>query len=85
VGITPHRLFASDLAHALGLREDVLQRYFLHARQKNAFFILVTLARPESRGEFCVTSKDPYKAPIIDPKFLSHPNDLPVMIEGIQR
>lgn len=87
-GLTPHRMFYSDIGHAFGIREDILHRYYGDATGKeNAFFIMVTLARPVSKGDFCVPRNDPYKPPVIDPNYLMDPEgqDVRVMIEGIHR
>ena len=39
---------------------------------------------PKSRGEIRITSSDPSAHPLIDPKYLSDPQDLEVMIDGLQ-
>ncbi|MEZ5716225.1 MAG: GMC family oxidoreductase N-terminal domain-containing protein [Paracoccaceae bacterium] len=41
--------------------------------------------RPWSRGEVFLTSADPMEAPGIDPKFLSDPRDLDIMIKGARK
>ena len=40
------------------------------------------LLRPKSRGEVTLESSDPFADPLIDPKFLSHPDDMQDMIDG---
>ena len=40
------------------------------------------LLRPKSRGEVTLESADPFADPLIDPKFLSHPDDVKDMIDG---
>jgi choline dehydrogenase-like flavoprotein len=42
------------------------------------------IMNPQSRGTVTLRSSDPTAAPIIDPKFLSHPFDRRVMIEGLR-
>ena len=42
----------------------------------------VCVLRPESRGRVGLNSGDPMAAPLIDPQFLSHPNDLKVLMQG---
>jgi choline dehydrogenase-like flavoprotein len=39
---------------------------------------------PQSRGTISLRSSNPADAPIIDPKFLSHPFDRRVMIDGLR-
>jgi len=40
------------------------------------------LLRPKSRGEVTLESADPFADPLIDPKFLTHPDDMQDMIDG---
>ncbi len=42
----------------------------------------VCLLRPKSRGSVRLQSADPLDAPLIDPAFLEHPDDLDVLVEG---
>ena len=43
------------------------------------------LLRPKSTGEVTLRSSDPFEDPAIDPKFLSHPDDMKVMVEGYKK
>ena len=43
------------------------------------------LLRPKSRGEVTLNSADPLDNPKIDPKFLSHPDDVKDMIAGYKK
>jgi choline dehydrogenase-like flavoprotein len=40
------------------------------------------LLRPKSHGEVTLASADPFADPLIDPKFLSHPDDMRDMVDG---
>uniref|UniRef100_T1J9D4 Glucose-methanol-choline oxidoreductase N-terminal domain-containing protein n=1 Tax=Strigamia maritima TaxID=126957 RepID=T1J9D4_STRMM len=40
------------------------------------------LLRPKSRGRITIGSSDPMRAPLIDPNYLSHPDDVQVLLEG---
>jgi choline dehydrogenase len=42
------------------------------------------LARPKSQGEIRLASADTRDAPLIDPKYFSHPYDMPTLIKGTQ-
>jgi choline dehydrogenase-like flavoprotein len=42
------------------------------------------IMNPQSRGNITLESAEPLAAPLIDPRFLSHPYDQRVMIEGIR-
>jgi len=83
-GLSPHRLFSSDMANAFGIRESILHKYYSPAIGKPAFFITVSAARPYSRGDLCLTKRQHLQ---INPNYLSDPLglDLLVMKEGIQR
>ena len=50
---------------------------------ERGYGILVALLRPQSSGEVHIASADPGEAPLIDPAFLSHPNDLALLTEGL--
>jgi choline dehydrogenase-like flavoprotein len=43
------------------------------------------LLRPKSTGEVTLKSSDPFDDPLIDPNFLSHPDDMKVMIAGYKK
>lgn len=44
----------------------------------------VCLLRPSSRGTLKLASADPMAAPLIDPNFFSHPDDIPRMVAGFK-
>lgn len=44
----------------------------------------VCILRPKSRGHVRLASRDIAKAPLIDPNFLSHPDDLHILVRGAQ-
>ena len=43
-----------------------------------------SLSRPKSRGEVRLISPDPRRAPVIDPRYFSEPEDLGLMVSGIK-
>ena len=45
----------------------------------------VCLLRPKSRGEVTLNSADPLDDPLIDPKFLSHPDDVKDLVAGYKK
>jgi len=45
----------------------------------------VCLLHPKSRGSLTLASADPLAAPLIDPAFLSHPDDLARLVDGFKR
>jgi choline dehydrogenase-like flavoprotein len=45
----------------------------------------VCVLRPKSRGEVGLYDANPHSAPRIDPKFLSHPEDMSLLINGVRK
>ncbi|MBE0384499.1 hypothetical protein PCARR_b0484 [Pseudoalteromonas carrageenovora IAM 12662] len=41
--------------------------------------------RPKSRGSITLKNSDPRSAPLIDPNYLSHPDDLKIMLAGLKK
>lgn len=94
-------LFSSNIAEAGGFaktkyatdRPDI-QYHFLPAillnhGRKTAFGygygVHVCCLYPKSRGEIRLGSADPLAPAIIDPKYLTHQDDINVMIEGVRK
>jgi choline dehydrogenase-like flavoprotein len=58
-----------------------------HARRLRAghgFSCHVCLLRPKSRGAVTLAGDDPLAAPLIDPNFLDHPDDVEGMVAGFK-
>lgn len=53
--------------------------------RKDGYGILSILIHPKSRGYIGLNSKDPTKAPLIQPNLLSDSEDLKVLIKGIRK
>ena len=91
-------VMTSNLAEAGGflktdpaLEEPDIQLHFVpglvddHGRKKHfggGFSCHVCVLRPKSRGHVRLASADPNADPLIDPKFLSDPDDLDRLIKG---
>ena len=51
----------------------------------HGFTLHVTLARPQSRGQVTLAGSDP-RAPLrIDPRYFSHPEDMPTLVAGTRK
>jgi choline dehydrogenase-like flavoprotein len=50
----------------------------------HGFSCHVCLLRPHSRGSVRLASKDPQALPLVDPAFLSHPDDMARMVRGFK-
>ena len=94
-------LFTSTIAEAGGFiksKDDIeipdIQLHFLpamvvdHGRTQlwgHGLGCHMCLLRPKSRGEVTLKSSSPFDDPNIDPKFLSHPDDMKDMIKGYKK
>jgi choline dehydrogenase len=52
---------------------------------RNHFYMGHYVCRPKSRGTVTLASSDPLDRPLIDPNYLSDPDDLRLSVEGIRR
>jgi choline dehydrogenase-like flavoprotein len=76
-----------------GLATPDLQLHFVigklvdHGRKTvfgHGYSCHVCLLRPSSRGTLKLASADPMAAPLIDPNFFGHPDDMPRMVAGFK-
>ena len=51
----------------------------------DGFTILPSLIQPKSRGYVSLQSKNPNEAPIIQPNYLEHPDDLKTLVKGYHK
>ncbi|XP_023941216.2 glucose dehydrogenase [FAD, quinone] [Bicyclus anynana] len=82
VGITADR--GSHLRKTLGITDFVWDNYFSKLFDKHAATFFTLLLHPKSIGEVKIKSKDPNLPPKIDPKYLSHPNDVKTLVNGVK-
>lgn len=50
---------------------------------EHLFGIVVILGKPRSRGTLALRSRDPRDPPRLDPRYLSHPDDLETLVRGV--
>lgn len=50
----------------------------------HGYGLIPILVRPQSRGRVSLASPDPRAAPLIDPNYLDHPEDLRTLVVGMQ-
>jgi choline dehydrogenase len=50
----------------------------------HGYGLIPILVRPQSRGRVSLASPDPRAAPLIDPNYLDHPEDLRTLVDGMQ-
>ena len=59
-----------------------MKKYFKHAKGRDSFQIITSLARPMSRGEILLKDSNPQSPLIIHPKYFEVDSDLDVLVEG---
>ena len=70
-----------QLEFVIGLVDD-------HSRKLHyghGYSIHSSIMRPKSRGTIKLANNDPYAAPLIDPNYLSHQDDLNIMLLGLKK
>lgn len=60
----------------------IVDQHMRRLHLADGFSAHVCVLRPKSRGQVSLASANPSGAPLIDPAFLSHPDDLPVLMRG---
>ncbi|XP_065297882.1 4-pyridoxate dehydrogenase-like isoform X1 [Dermacentor albipictus] len=76
----PLECYLSNMA----LRKDVYDQYFLPKRGRHGFALAPLVNRPKSRGYVKLRTTNPLDQPIIDPKYLTHPDDVATAVEGVK-
>lgn len=81
-------LFISDdgrvFRHNIGVSERVWNKIYFPLVGKHCFSLFPVLLRPKSRGFIKLRSRDPHDPPIIDPKYLSHSDDVITMVNALR-
>ncbi|XP_047740855.1 glucose dehydrogenase [FAD, quinone]-like [Hyalella azteca] len=72
------------LSQAIEFKEEVYREYFAPYQGREGFGIGPMLTVPKSRGSVTLRSSDPFDQPLIDPNFLSHPDDMELFLKGIK-
>jgi len=84
VGVGVHATFGKDLDDVFSFKDNTMERYYAPYVGKDAYFFVVNLGKVKSIGEIKLKSKDEFEYPYINPRYLSHPHDVKVMIEAIK-
>nr|CAD7460745.1 unnamed protein product [Timema tahoe] len=73
------------VASVSGYTDEIYQALLGIPNSKAEIYVpLPFLQRPKSKGVIKLRSKDPFDQPIIDPKYLSHPQDVETFVEGVK-
>ena len=66
----------------VSLLRQALQEMSARDNVTNGFICIPVLLRPKSRGTIRLNTSDPFHDPLIDPKYLTHPDDLDTLVRG---
>ncbi|XP_050713623.1 glucose dehydrogenase [FAD, quinone]-like [Eriocheir sinensis] len=74
-------LFITD---GIGFTRELFSKYYKSLIGLEGFTVGPMLTRPKSRGTVKLKSRDPRDPPLIDPNYLSHPDDVTTLVRGIK-
>ncbi|KAK9497726.1 hypothetical protein O3M35_004394 [Rhynocoris fuscipes] len=74
----------SNVKRAHCLTDSFYDSVFKEINDKDVFGIFPMIMRPKSRGTIRLRSKDPLQPPLIYHGYLSHPDDVKVLREGVK-
>ena len=63
-------------AVAFNYRDDLSAKFFKIVGDHYTHGVLATLVKPQSVGSITLSNADPFSQPLIDPRYLSHPDDV---------
>ncbi|XP_049793242.1 glucose dehydrogenase [FAD, quinone]-like isoform X2 [Schistocerca nitens] len=81
----PHKDFETveRVSRVTRFRPEVHEAVFGRPVSRSEIYVqLAVLQRPRSRGSIRLRSADPLVPPVIDPRYLTHPHDVAVLVEG---
>ncbi|XP_035231009.1 glucose dehydrogenase [FAD, quinone]-like [Stegodyphus dumicola] len=68
----------------MGQRREMWEKVYKPYAYRDSYTFCPVLLRPKSRGYLKLRSADPYDPPIIDPRYLTHPQDVLTMVESMK-
>lgn len=78
---------ARHVSRLFNLKEDEMVEYYRQSELRDGVHVIVSGARPYSKGTIRLGGSSPYDRPIIDPNYLGDPEgiDFKVLKEGVQK
>ncbi|XP_067676235.1 alcohol dehydrogenase [acceptor]-like [Haliotis asinina] len=73
----------NGIAWMINVDQKIVDHLNLTSAQEG-FMALPTLLRPKSVGTIRLRSTNPFEYPVIDPNYLSHPDDVKTLIRGVR-
>ncbi|KAJ8682939.1 hypothetical protein QAD02_018731 [Eretmocerus hayati] len=74
----------TNVKNAHGLADEFYNEVFSEINNKDVFGVFPMMLRPKSRGFLKLKSKDPLDYPLIYHNYLTHPDDVNVLREGVK-
>ncbi|XP_068623780.1 glucose dehydrogenase [FAD, quinone]-like [Battus philenor] len=74
----------TQVKRAHSITDDFYEEVFGHLTNKDVFGIFPMMLRPKSRGFIKLRSKNPLEYPIMIHNYLTHPDDVGVLREGVK-
>ena len=68
----------------MGLTDELFMHVFTPHLYEDTFSYYPVLLRPKSVGYMKLRSANPFDEPIIDPKYLTHPHDVAVLVDSLK-
>lgn len=69
---------------AHGLKDEFYNEVFSEINDMDVFGVFPMILRPKSRGFIKLQSKNPFRYPLLYHNYLTHPDDVAVMREGVK-
>lgn len=66
------------------INDRLYQQVYKPFENTDSFSMLPVMLRPKSRGFIKLRSANPHEHPVIDPRYLTHPEDIHSMVEGMK-
>ncbi|KAK7090676.1 L-sorbose 1-dehydrogenase-like [Littorina saxatilis] len=81
--LTLSAVWRSPIMATFGYTQQVLKDVSRRDNVTHGFVCLPVLLRPQSRGTVRLNTSDPFHGPLIDPRYLTHPDDLDTLLRGV--
>jgi choline dehydrogenase-like flavoprotein len=72
----------SDFPRIFGYDKEKYSKFIAPYKGRDAIQSAVGLLLPRSTGEIRLDDKNPFNPPIIDPRYLEHPDDTKILLDG---
>ncbi|BES96510.1 glucose dehydrogenase acceptor -like [Nesidiocoris tenuis] len=67
-----------------GIKQDIYNKVYKTDGKTHSFLMFMNVMRPKSRGRIWLKSKDPAVYPHVDLGFLRHPDDVKILVKGVE-